>query len=100
MCEGHAARYLSPAGRIKQAYASYKSSTAKRFGAEVEPTSYEEYLAVCFFEDGKRKACNICGERSAGIDRVDKTYRNPATGKLSYLGNCQALCQACNSSKG
>jgi 5-methylcytosine-specific restriction endonuclease McrA len=31
---------------------------------------------------------------------VDKTHKNPATGKLSYFDNCQALCTTCNSRKG
>ncbi len=75
MCSDHV---LSPASRIKAAYNNYKRATmaTRSSGDEVEPTTEE------------------------GFDRVNKTFRSPATGKLSYLGNCQALCTRCNSAKG
>jgi hypothetical protein len=89
-CKSCAERYLSPAARIKQAYAAYKHNTAKRFGGTVLPTTEAEFTALCFHPDGKRKIC-MCGEISAGIDRVNKNFKD-ADGKLTYAGNCQALC--------
>ncbi len=85
-----------PENRMKQAYASHKSDTKKRFGDAVEPcASLEAFIACCFGEDGKRVMCawTGCEDRSSSIDRVD-------VGIPRYTNNCQPLCSHHNASKG